>query len=117
MKKVLLATLLIGVTSYLGAEIKKVNFSAINTKKGVFYVKTADFGKDYSKIIEREGLQPYKVNKGDNMSSLGVITIKCDTEKQECGYNLIKEYVEEHNKNFKPREEPKSMFGGSVYTR
>ena len=106
MKKVILASLFVGVTSYLSAEIKEVDFTPISTKKGVFYINGYDFGGDYSKIIEREGLKPFKVNKGDNFSSLGIITIKCDTEKQECGYNLIKEYVEEHNKNFKPREEP-----------
>lgn len=112
MKKVILASLLVGVASYLSAEIRDVNFSPINTKKGVFYVRTADFGKDYSKIIEREGLEAFKVNDGELFSSLSGVKIKCDTEKQECGYNLIKEYVKEHNKNFKPKEEPKSMYGG-----
>lgn len=115
MKKVILTSLLLGVTSYLSAEIRDVNFSPINTKKGVFYVRTADFGKDYSKIIEREGLEPFKVNKGDNFSSLDVITIKCDTEKQECGYNLIKEYVKEHNKNFKPMVEKQLKIFDSIY--
>lgn len=109
MKKVILASLLVGVTSYLSAEIREIYFMPINTKKGVFYVRGSDFGGDYSKIIEREGLKPYKVNKGENFSSLSGIRIKCDTDKQECGYNLIKEYVEEHNKNFKPREKTKNI--------
>lgn len=112
MKKSVLASALLGVLSFASAEEIVVSFTPIFTKKGVFYIKSGDFGKEYSKIIEKERLEPYRVDSGTNASSLGSIEIKCDKEKTICGYNLIREYVKEHNKNFKPKEEPKSMYGG-----
>lgn len=111
MKKVILVSLLVGVTSYLSAEIKEVYFMPINTKSGVFYIKGSDFGKDYIKIIEREGLEAYTVKNGESFNKLEGIRIKCSDESgKKCGYNLIKDYIREHNKNIKLREEEKTFY-------